>query len=91
MQKDCKIYVRICHKCQIVNRRSANAYGQLQQLPIPTTQREIVSTEHVICLPQTRAGNTDMLVHIDHATRYIVAISSAFLGAHSVTEPCTIT
>ncbi|GFX64492.1 hypothetical protein TNCV_2500141 [Trichonephila clavipes] len=69
MRKDCKNYVRNSHKCQVVNRRTANAYGLLQQLPIPTTPWEIVSADHGICLPQTRAGNTNMLVHIDHATR----------------------
>ncbi|GFV13326.1 hypothetical protein TNCV_3656461 [Trichonephila clavipes] len=58
----------------------------LQQLPIPTTPGEIVSAGHVICLPQIRAGNTNMLVHIDHATRYVVARPSASLGAHSVTD-----
>ncbi|GFW92512.1 transposon Tf2-9 polyprotein [Trichonephila clavipes] len=75
-----------CHKRQVVNHRTANAYGLLQQLPIPTTPWEIVSADHVICLPQTREGNTNMLVHIDHATRYVVAIPSASLGAHSVTD-----
>ncbi|GFV28649.1 hypothetical protein TNCV_3985991 [Trichonephila clavipes] len=86
MRKDCKNYVRSCHKCQVVNRLAANAYGLLQQLPILTTPWEIVSVDHVICLPQTRAGNTNMLVHIDHATCYVVATRSAFLGAHSVTD-----
>ncbi|GFW77450.1 hypothetical protein TNCV_2498431 [Trichonephila clavipes] len=86
MRKDCKNYVRSWHKCQVVNRRTANAYGLLQQLPIPTTPWEIVSADHMICLPQTRAGNTNMLVHIDHATRYVVTTSSASLGAHSVTD-----
>ncbi|GFX09040.1 hypothetical protein TNCV_4166191 [Trichonephila clavipes] len=86
MRKDCKNYVRSCHKCQVVNRSTANAYGLLQQLPIPTTPWEIVSADHVICLPQTRAGNTNMIVRIDHATRYVVATPSASLGAHSVTD-----
>ncbi|GFT12249.1 hypothetical protein TNCV_4005101 [Trichonephila clavipes] len=86
IRKDCKNYVRSCHKCQVVNRCTANAYGLLQQLPIPTTPREIVSADHVICLPQTRAGNINMLVHIDHATRYVVATPSASLGAYSVTD-----
>ncbi|KAF8763425.1 Retrovirus-related Pol polyprotein like [Argiope bruennichi] len=53
MRKDCKAYVRSCHKCQIVNRRTANAYGLLQQLPIPSTPWEIVSADHIICLPET--------------------------------------
>ncbi|KAF8781863.1 Transposon Ty3-G Gag-Pol polyprotein like [Argiope bruennichi] len=56
MRKDCKAYVRSCHKCQIVNRRTANAYGLLQQLPIPSTPWEIVSADHIICLPETRNG-----------------------------------
>ncbi|GFY34954.1 hypothetical protein TNCV_155271 [Trichonephila clavipes] len=86
MRKDCKNYVRSCHKCQVVNRCTANAYGLLQQLLISTTPWEIVSADHVICLPQTRAGNTNMLVHIDHATRYVVATPSASLGALSVTD-----
>ncbi|GFW65826.1 hypothetical protein TNCV_586521 [Trichonephila clavipes] len=86
MRKDCKNYVRSCHKCQVVNSRTANAYGLLQQLLIPTPPWEIVSADHVICLPQTRAGNTNMLVHIDHATHYVVATPSASLGAHSVTD-----
>ncbi|GFW54898.1 hypothetical protein TNCV_2655371 [Trichonephila clavipes] len=64
MRKDCKAYVRSCKKCQIGNRRTANAYDLLQQLPIPSTTWEIVSA---ICLPQTRNGNTNMLVQIDHA------------------------
>ncbi|GFS62512.1 hypothetical protein TNIN_7861, partial [Trichonephila inaurata madagascariensis] len=37
MRMDCKANVRSCHKCQIVNRRTANAYGLLQQLQIPST------------------------------------------------------
>ncbi|GFU61804.1 uncharacterized protein TNCV_4564521 [Trichonephila clavipes] len=86
MQKDCKNYVGSCHKCQVVNRRTANAYGLLQQLPIPTTPWEIVSADHMICLQQTKAGNTNMLVYIDHATCYVVATPSASLGAHSVTD-----
>ncbi|GFV48701.1 transposon Tf2-11 polyprotein [Trichonephila clavipes] len=86
MRNDCKIYFRSCHKCHAVNHRTANVYDLLQQLSIPTTPCEIVSADHVICLPQTRAGNTNMLVHIDHATRYVVATSSASLGAHSVTD-----
>ncbi|GFQ89652.1 hypothetical protein TNCT_508071 [Trichonephila clavata] len=71
MRKYCKTYVRSCYKCQIVNRRTANAYGLLQQLPIPTTPWEIVSSDHVICLPLIKAGNTNMFVQIDHATRYV--------------------
>ncbi|GFT01431.1 hypothetical protein TNCV_3215311 [Trichonephila clavipes] len=59
---------------------------KIYQLPIPTTPWEIVSADHVIFLPQTRAGNTNMLVHIDHVARYVVATSSASLGAHSVTD-----
>ncbi|GFX40228.1 retrovirus-related Pol polyprotein from transposon 412 [Trichonephila clavipes] len=86
MRKDYKNYVRSCHKCQVVNRCTANAYGLLQQLPISTIPWEIVFADHVICLPQTGAGNTNMLVHIDHATRYVVATPSASLGAHSVTD-----
>ncbi|GFW93143.1 transposon Tf2-9 polyprotein [Trichonephila clavipes] len=69
MRKDCKAYVRSCHKCQIVSRRTANAYGFLQQLPITSTPWEIVSADHIICLPLTRNGNTDMLVQIDYAKR----------------------
>ncbi|GFT44195.1 vigilin [Nephila pilipes] len=86
MRKDCKAYVRSCHKCQIVYRRTANAYGLLQQLPIPSTPWEIVSADHIVCLPQTRNGNTNMLVQIDHATRYVIATPSASLAAHTVTD-----
>ncbi|GFV68786.1 hypothetical protein TNCV_694541 [Trichonephila clavipes] len=85
MRKDCKIYVRSFRKCQVVNHRTANAYGLLQQLPIPTTPWEIVSADRVICLLQTRAGNTNMLVHIVHATRCVVATPASF-AAHSVTD-----
>ncbi|GFQ82848.1 hypothetical protein TNCT_500911 [Trichonephila clavata] len=67
IRKDCNAYVRSCHKGQIVNRCTANAYGLLQQLPIPSTPWEVVYADHVICLPQTRNGNTNMLVQIDHA------------------------
>ncbi|PRD31694.1 UNVERIFIED_CONTAM: Tf2-9 [Trichonephila clavipes] len=45
-RKNCKAYVRSCHQCQIVNRRTSNAYGLLQQLPIPSTPWEIVSADH---------------------------------------------
>ncbi|GFR10146.1 retrovirus-related Pol polyprotein from transposon opus [Trichonephila clavata] len=86
MRKDCKTYARSCHKCQIVNHRTANAYGLLQQLPIPTTPWEIVSSGHVICLPLTKAGNTNMFVQIDHATRYVIATPSASLAASTVTD-----
>ncbi|GFT68736.1 hypothetical protein NPIL_142471 [Nephila pilipes] len=86
MRKDCKTYVRSCHKCQIVNRRTANAYGLLQQLPIPTTPWEIVSSDHMIYLPQTKAGNINMFVQIDHATCYVIATPSASLAAYTVTD-----
>ncbi|GFR26814.1 hypothetical protein TNCT_332261 [Trichonephila clavata] len=86
MGKDCKTCVRSCHKCQIVNRRTANAYGLLQQLPIPTTSWEIVSSDHVICLPLTKAGNTNMFAQIDHANRYVIATPSASLAASTVTD-----
>ncbi|GFY33516.1 hypothetical protein TNCV_4538441 [Trichonephila clavipes] len=55
MRKDCKVYVRSCHKCQVVTHRTANAYGLLQQFPIPITPWEIVSADHVICLPHTKS------------------------------------
>ncbi|KAF8791697.1 hypothetical protein HNY73_003390 [Argiope bruennichi] len=58
----------------------------LQQLPIPTTPRGIVPADHVIRLPQTKAGNTNMFVHINHATRYVIATSSASLAAYTVTD-----
>ncbi|GFX60469.1 integrase catalytic domain-containing protein [Trichonephila clavipes] len=45
MRKDCKANVQSCHKCHIVNQRTANAYGLLQQLPIPSTPWDIVSTD----------------------------------------------
>ncbi|GFY38788.1 uncharacterized protein TNIN_327491 [Trichonephila inaurata madagascariensis] len=83
MCKDCKAYVRSCLKCQIVNRCSANACGFLQQLPIPW---EIVSADHIICLPQTRNGSTNMLVQIDHTIRYVIATPSASLAVHTVTD-----
>ncbi|GFR13680.1 hypothetical protein TNCT_22561 [Trichonephila clavata] len=68
MRMDCKAYVRSYHKYQIVNRRTFNAYGLLQQLPIPSTPWEIVSADHIVCLPQTRNGNINMHVQLDHAT-----------------------
>ncbi|KAF8792734.1 Retrovirus-related Pol polyprotein like [Argiope bruennichi] len=70
----------------IVNRRTANAYGLLQQLPIPSTPWEIVSADHIICFARTRNGNTNMLGQIDHATRYVIATPSASLAAHTVTD-----
>ncbi|KAF8773194.1 Transposon Tf2-8 polyprotein like [Argiope bruennichi] len=91
MRKDCKAYVRSCHKCQIVNRRTANAYGLLQQLSIPSTPWEIVSADHIICLPETRNGNTNMLVQIDHATRYVIAArhTQRFLQKYGITQSTT--
>ncbi|GFT45664.1 hypothetical protein TNCV_1055881 [Trichonephila clavipes] len=86
MRKDYKIYVKSCYKCQAVNRRATNPYGLLQQLPIPTTPWEIVSADHVMSLPQIRSGNTNMFVHIDHATHFVEATPSASLSAHSVTD-----
>ncbi|KAF8763844.1 Transposon Tf2-11 polyprotein like [Argiope bruennichi] len=80
---DCKTCVRSCHKCQIVN---ANAYGLLQQLPISTTPREIVSADHIIRLLQTKAENTNMFVQIDQVTRYAIATPSASLAAYTVTD-----
>ncbi|GFT00194.1 hypothetical protein TNCV_462681 [Trichonephila clavipes] len=46
MRTDCNKYVRSCHKCQVLKRRTVNAYGLLQQLPIPPTPWEIVSADH---------------------------------------------
>ncbi|KAF8783081.1 Retrovirus-related Pol polyprotein like [Argiope bruennichi] len=46
----------------------------------------IVSADHIICLPETRNGKTNMLVQIDHATRYVIATPSASLAAHTVTD-----
>ncbi|KAF8787824.1 hypothetical protein HNY73_009384 [Argiope bruennichi] len=63
------------------------ASGLLQQLPIPSNHLgKIVSADHIICLPETRNGNTNMLVQIDHATRYVIATPSASLAAHTVTD-----
>ncbi|GFV27393.1 uncharacterized protein TNCV_3795881 [Trichonephila clavipes] len=83
MRKDCKAYVRSCHKYQIVNQRTVKAYDLLQQLPILSTIWEIVYADHIICLPQTRNGNTNMLVQIDHATRNNKQIFDLHRRSHS--------
>ncbi|XP_055928074.1 uncharacterized protein LOC129959276 [Argiope bruennichi] len=54
--------------------------------PIPSTPWEILSADHIICLPETRNGNTNMLVQIDHSTRCVIATPSASLAAHTVTD-----
>lgn len=54
--------------------------------PIPQTPFEVISSDHIVALPETAAGSTALLVHIDHATRYVLARATNSLGAHAITE-----
>ncbi|GFT20629.1 hypothetical protein NPIL_81891 [Nephila pilipes] len=49
------------------------------------TERNCVHC-HIICLPQTKAGNTNMLLLIDYATLYVIATPSASLTPYTVTD-----
>lgn len=72
MRKDTKLYIKGCEICQQVNRRTTLANGYLGQLSLPNTPFEIISADH-LSLPITKAGNCYILVHICHATRYLIA------------------
>src|SRR5690606_36182787 len=48
---------------------------------IPTQPMQIISADHVVGLPVTEQGNSSLLVMIDHATRFVIAVPSYSLSA----------
>lgn len=72
MRQDTGLYVQGCTTCQMVNRRTTLPYGFMCERLISEVPFEVVSTDH-LHLPQTTAGNQYILVHIYHATRYVIA------------------
>lgn len=86
LRRDVKAYTSACIVCAATNRRTKLAYGLMGKRNIPETPMEIISADHIVALPQTKSGNTYILVHIDHATRYIMAKPTCTLSAKDVIE-----
>lgn len=84
LRKDTKVYTSSCLVRAKTNRRTTLAYGLMGNRPIPETPWQIVSADHVVALPKTKAGNLHILVHIDHATRYLLAKPTCSLSAQDV-------
>lgn len=86
IRQDVKAYVAACLVCAKTNRRTKFAYGQMGQRPIPETPMQVISSDHIIALPETQSGYTYIFVHIDHATRYIFAKPTYSLSAQNVID-----
>lgn len=86
LRQDVKAHTRACIVCAATNRRTKLAYGMMGKRSIPETPMQIISADHIVALPITDAGNTYIFVHIDHATRYVMAKPTCSLSAKDVTE-----
>lgn len=86
IRQDVKAYTKSCLVCAKVNRRTKLAYGEMGKRPIPEMPMQVISSDHIVALPQTNTGNTYILVHIDHATRYVMAKPTCSLSAKDVIE-----
>ncbi|GFW11183.1 down syndrome cell adhesion molecule-like protein Dscam2 [Trichonephila clavipes] len=60
MRKDCKKYVRSCHKCQVVNRRTVNAYDD--------TPRE--DQLNLLILARAETANNAYEAHLENKHRF---------------------
>ncbi|KAL3204195.1 hypothetical protein MRX96_041367 [Rhipicephalus microplus] len=72
MRKDIREYVDSCHTCQTINARTTGNEGCLIPRDIPTEPNTVISLDHMG--PLNEKGD-HILVCIDHATRYMDAVT----------------
>ncbi|KAL3242235.1 hypothetical protein MRX96_021347 [Rhipicephalus microplus] len=72
MRKDIREYVDYCHTCQTINARTTRNEGCLIPRDIPTEPNAVMSLDHMG--PLNEKGD-HILVCIDHATRYMDAVT----------------
>ncbi|KAL3203294.1 hypothetical protein MRX96_053258 [Rhipicephalus microplus] len=72
MRKDIREYVDSCHTCQTINARTTRNEGCLTPRDIPTEPNAVISLDHMG--PLNEKGD-HILVCIDHATRYMDAVT----------------
>ncbi|KAL3248810.1 hypothetical protein MRX96_056350 [Rhipicephalus microplus] len=72
MRKDIREYVDSCHTCQTINARTTRNEGCLIPRDIPTEPNAVISLDHMG--PLNEKGD-HILVCIDHATRYMDAVT----------------
>ncbi|KAL3185392.1 hypothetical protein MRX96_005551 [Rhipicephalus microplus] len=72
MRKDIREYVDSCHTCQTINARTTLNEGCLIPRDIPTEPNAVISRDHMGPLNEKE---DHILVCIDHATRYMDAVT----------------
>ncbi|XP_042150428.1 uncharacterized protein LOC121838315 [Ixodes scapularis] len=72
MSRHVEYYVRSCHACRRIHRRATIQEGSLQLRAIPEEPNTVVSLHHFGPLEECD-GYRDVLVCVDHATRYVEA------------------
>ncbi|KAL3220845.1 hypothetical protein MRX96_005282 [Rhipicephalus microplus] len=72
MRKDIREYVDSCHTCQTINARTTRNEGCLILCDIPTEPNAVISLDHMGLLNEK---GDYILVCIDHATRYMDAVT----------------
>src|SRR5690606_32268382 len=73
MRQAIRAYVTSCDTCQRFNRQTQLKSGPLVPRQIPSTPFQVVSMDHIAALPETKAGNKNIIVYVDHATPSIAA------------------
>ena len=69
LAKDVTTYVRSCAVCQRTKTRNQPPLGLAQPLPVPSAPWELVGMDYIVQLPESRRGNTQIVVFTDHLTK----------------------
>ena len=67
--KDVTEYVRSCDTCQRTKTRNQPRLGLAQPLPVPTAPWQVVGMDFITQLPESRHGNTQIVVFTDLLTK----------------------
>ena len=62
-------YVRSCDMCQRTKTRNHPVLGLAQPLPVPVAPWELVGMDFITQLPESRHGNTQIVMFTDHLTK----------------------
>ena len=68
---DVQAFVRTCHSCQINKSTTQKPAGLLQPLPIPHRRWGSVSVDLITALPETKKGNTAIVVFCDRLSKMV--------------------
>ena len=68
---DVQAFVRTCHSCQINKSTTQKPAGLLQPLPVPHRRWGSVSVDLITALPETRKGNTAIVVFCDRLSKMV--------------------